>query len=177
MFVAFFLADMPSYMGLGFETRNTHIERADNNEEYTKLFVFQIREGEKATNGAYEWGKNGALFHQLTRLKVLGETILPTIGGQKIQWLIYPDSMALKKVIVWTQADSPQYVFVANTDLECKHKRFAIPAIGGVKNGSLKLLFSTSNQIGGADKNLTFNGKHYSVRGLEEEECRVYEIE
>lgn len=176
MFVAFFLTDMPSYMGLGFETRNTHIERAENNEEYTKLFVFQIREGEKATNGAYEWGKNGALYHQLTRLKVLGEQILSIIGGQKTQWLIYPDTMALKKVIVWTQADHPQYVFVANTDLENKHKRFAIPAIGGTKNDSLKLLFSTSNQVKEVDKELFFNGNHYSVSELQKEECRVYKI-
>jgi len=177
LFIAFFLTDMPSYMGLGFETRNTHIERAENNEEYSKLFVFQIRTGEKATEGDYQWGKNGSLFHTLTRLKVLAENIYPSIAEQNTQWLIYPDALALKKVVVWTQAKTPQFVFVANTNIENTHKRFAIPAIEGIENHSLKLIFSTANQIMEVDKELPFNGKHYSVSGLGKEECRVYRVE
>ena len=42
LFLAFFLTDMPSYMGLGFETRDRHDQPAPN-EHYTKLFVFQER--------------------------------------------------------------------------------------------------------------------------------------
>lgn len=40
-FVALFLTDMPSYMGLGFECRDVHPKPVAN-EFYTKLFVFQM---------------------------------------------------------------------------------------------------------------------------------------
>ncbi len=177
MFVALFVADMPSYMGLGFETRNTHLGHAEHNEEYSKYFVFQVKDPEKATNGVFEWGKNTMLFHLLTYLKLLAEDILPVIAAQKTQWLIYPDAMTWKKVIVWTQNESPQFVFVANTDLQNRCKRFAIPAIEGVENHSLKLIFSTTLGVAEIDKELFFNGKHYTVsHGLEEDECRIYKI-
>ncbi|MEZ4886768.1 MAG: hypothetical protein R3E32_18715 [Chitinophagales bacterium] len=177
MFVAFFVADMPSYMGLGFETRNTHLGHAEHNEEYSKYFVFQVKDPEKATNGVFEWGKNTMLFHLLTYLRLLAEDILPIIAAQRTQWLIYPDAMTWKKVVVWTQAENPQFVFVANTDLQNRCKRFAIPAIEGVENQSLELVFSTTLDVAETDKNLVFNGKHYTVSyGLEAEECRVYRI-
>lgn len=181
MFVAFFVADMPSYMGLGFETRNTHLGHAEHNEEYSKYFVFQVKDPEKATNGIFEWGKNTPLFHLLTYLRLLAENIYPDIEGSDTQWLIYPDARALKKVIVWTQKGSPKYVFIVNTDLQNRCKRFAIPAIEGVENEnekvSLKLIFSTTLNVAEADKELFFNGKHYTVsEGLEQEECRAYQI-
>lgn len=178
MFVAFFVADMPTYMGLGFETRNTHWRHAEHNEEYSKYFVFQVNDSEKATNGVFEWGKNTPLFHLLTYLRLLAEDIYPHIENDKTQWLIHPDARALRKVIVWTQKEKPQYVFIANTDLQNRCKRFAIPVIEGVddKNASLKLIFSTTLDVAESDKELVFNGKHYSVSGLAEEECRVYRV-
>ncbi|MDZ7935597.1 MAG: hypothetical protein U5M51_11700 [Emticicia sp.] len=39
LFTSLFLTDMPSYVGLGFETRNMHLERGKN-EEYTKAIRF-----------------------------------------------------------------------------------------------------------------------------------------
>lgn len=117
MFIALFLTDMPSYTSLGFEQRDLHPYPAPN-EHYTKLYVFQLDKGEKATHGKYQWGKNGTLFRNLTILKQLSDEINPTITGKKIQWLIPPDPQGNKKILAWTQVDLPTYTFVLNLDTQ-----------------------------------------------------------
>lgn len=112
LFIAFFL-DMPSYMGLGFESRDIHTQPAPN-EQYTKLYVFQIDKGPKTTNGPYQWGQNGQLFYQLTRLKVYADSIREIINGESSQWLLPPDPKGARKVIAWTIKSNPTYIFIAN---------------------------------------------------------------
>ena len=116
-FIALFLTDMPSYMGLGFECRDPHPVPAPN-EHYTKLYVFQMPDGEKGTKGPYRWGQNDTLYHKLARQKDLAEVIFPVIRDAHARWLLAPDPLGMEKVIAWTQADAPQYVFVANFDTE-----------------------------------------------------------
>ena len=122
LFCGLFLTDMPSYMGLGFEIRDTHLTPAPN-EHYTKLYVFQINEGTKATRGPYVWGINGELFHQLTRIRLFAEKILPQIQDMPIQWLSAPDEEGKEILIAW-KIDT--YLFIANFDLEHPHSIAAI---------------------------------------------------
>ena len=68
LFCALLLTDMPSYQGLGFETRDRHDLPAPN-EHYTKLYVFQETSGPKATSGPYRWGRNAVLYSAWTRLR------------------------------------------------------------------------------------------------------------
>lgn len=124
-FMAMFLTDMPSYMGLGFEQRDPHPTPAPN-EHYTKLYVFQLSEGEKATKTPYIWGRNITLFRNLTAIKQQADAILPHILDNPIQWIIAPDATAEQKVIAWTQANNPQYVFVVNLDLENTAKSISL---------------------------------------------------
>jgi hypothetical protein len=112
-FIALFLTDMPSYMGLGFECRDPHPTPAPN-EHYTKLYVFQVQEGAKSTKGAYVWGKNQALYAQLVRQKMLSETIGAAIKDAPTRWLLAPDPQGERSIIAWTQATNPAYVFMAN---------------------------------------------------------------
>ena len=175
LFIALFLTAMPSYMGLGFESRDTHHEPAPN-EHYTKLYVFQESDGPKATHGAYVWGKNGELFSHITRLRLYAEEILPNIATRPTRWLIAPDAMAYNRIIAWTQADNPQYLFLANVDTWRGYSRFGIPQIDGVANPvSLSATFSTASPT--PDKApLLFNGKHYLVDEIAAGEGRVYRI-
>ncbi|MEM6700548.1 MAG: hypothetical protein AAF599_19240, partial [Bacteroidota bacterium] len=96
LFCGLFLTDMPSYFGLGFELRDPHPEPAPN-EYYTKLYVFQEKEGAKATRHPYVWGENGELFHHLSRIRKIAEGILPSIFGQAIKWLVPPDENSKRK--------------------------------------------------------------------------------
>lgn len=73
-FLSLFLVNMPSYTALGFELRDIHTEPAPN-EYYTKLYVFQEREGPKATRGPYRFGRNGHLFHNITRIRLFAEEL------------------------------------------------------------------------------------------------------
>lgn len=114
-FVALFLTDMPSYMGLGFECRDPHPAPAPN-EHYTKLYVFHEKTGPKSTVGPYQWGQNRALYGSLNRQKKIAETLWPQIEGADIQWLIAPDGSGKQKNIAWTQHPNPMFVFVANFD-------------------------------------------------------------
>jgi len=175
LFTALFLTDMPSYMGLGFRTRDTHFEPAPN-EYYTKLFVFQISSGPKSTKGYYTWGKNGALYHRLLRIQYFAEAIWSDIKNRPVQWLIYPDATGYGKVIAWTHADHPKYVFIANLDTENDIINFAIPMIKNMENTALQLEFSTIGNISESDKITKFNGRHYNVTSIKKGECRVYRI-
>ncbi|GAB2556224.1 alpha-amylase family protein [Spirosoma aerophilum] len=112
-FVALFLTDMPSYVGLGFEVRNLHEQRGQN-EEYTKLYVFRIeddRQPDKVTHGSFEWGQNADQFAAIGRMRAFAESIWPDIAGKATRWLNSPD------YIVWTQSEStasPGYIFAAS---------------------------------------------------------------
>jgi hypothetical protein len=173
LFLAFFLTDMPSYTGLGFETRDRHDQPAPN-EHYTKLFVFQERAGPKATLGPYVWGNNTALFEQITRLRLYLEKIWSMVSGSPIRWLIAPDACGANPLLAWTQADHPAYIFMANTDLEKPSGAFGLPTPGGT--GPWEFEFSTSQETSYGDQKLTFNGIYYPVTNLGPAEGRVYKI-
>lgn len=137
-FIALFLTDMPSYMALGFECRDPHPAPAPN-EHYTKLYVFHLDDGPKGTVGPYKWGQNRRLHANLLRQKMLSEEIFPLIQDAPARWLLPPDPTGQSKVLAWTQADRPQYVFVANLDTaQTQHNlSFVVP------DGGWSLIFST----------------------------------
>ncbi|MBR9923058.1 MAG: hypothetical protein GYB31_19700 [Bacteroidetes bacterium] len=116
-FIAQFLTDMPTYMGLGFECRDPHPLPVPN-DHYTKLYVFHFTDGPKATKGPYKWGKNGRLFHRLTRLRLEGERLLPGLSEQAVQWIVRPDEQGQQKWIAWTHMPDQHYLFIANLDLK-----------------------------------------------------------
>ncbi len=101
-FMALFLTDMPSYMGLGFECRDPHPTPAPN-EHYSKLYVFQMPEGPKGTKGPFVWGKNRTLYYKISCQKILAEEIFSLIKDQPVQWLLPPDPSGERRVIAWTQ--------------------------------------------------------------------------
>ena len=181
LFIALFLTDMPSYMGLGFETRDQHLLPAPN-EHYTKLYVFQIREGAKATNGPFQWGKNGSLFIRLNALKSFAEKVFNEISEDSCQWLVYPDPTSGKKIIAWTQKEQPKYLFIANLELDHPTKNIKIAATHQHINTSahhpptLHLRFSTTEGITKINPHPYFNGINFHIDRLEKGEARVYQI-
>ena len=175
LFIALLLSELPSYMSLGFETREIHYEPASN-EHYTKLYVFHFTSGPKATNGPYEWGKNGYLFGNVTRMRLYLDTIWPKIKGCASRWLIPPDATGANPVIAWAQpGDDPEFVFVVNTDPERPAAQFALPHL----DHNLPLLcdFSTQAEVPEADRRLVFNGKHYKLTRMDPGEARLYRVE
>jgi hypothetical protein len=177
LFMAIFLTDMPSYTALGLESRDVHY-RPSPNEHYTKLFVFQEAIGPKATSGPYVWGKNGALFNTLTRLRIFADGVFPRIRGKPIQWLIHPDPTGEQKHIVWTQRDDePEFVFLANTDTEHSVRNFKIPGMSSIPvDESLVCAFSTAQNVPEADLILSIRGKGFTVVHLGRGEGRVYRV-
>lgn len=179
-FIGLFLENMPSYMALGFESRDVHLEPAPN-EHYTKLYVFQINEGPKATHSPYIWGKNVGLFHILTQIKIYAEKIHPKIQGQATRWLLPPDATGHRKFIAWTQKDKPQYIFIVNLDTENEAVNLKIPTIKdklsdtSKVSDNLTLDFSTAD-VDEKDKNLMCLGKYYQLESLKVGECRSYKI-
>jgi len=177
LFIALLVTSMPSYMGLGFEVRDVHHSPAPN-EHYTKLYVFQLQEGPKATHGPYVWGKNGALFCALSRLRLFADAVWPALRGRPVRWLLAPDATAQNKVLAWTQADRPEYVFLANTDLQQPAVRFGLPLLPGLTPApALEADFSTSRlPVPASDRELASNGVHYRVTLLRPGEGRAYRV-
>lgn len=139
-FMGLFLTDMPSYYSLGFEVRNLHLERGKN-EEYTKLYVFQIHddsEEDKVTHGPFEWGKNVFQFKELNKIRLFAESIWKHIQSEAVNWLVAPSTAPNHKLWVWTHAPHAHFVFVVNVDptTEAEVKGFDII--------NYELVFSTS---------------------------------
>jgi hypothetical protein len=177
LFIALFLADMPSYMGLGFETRDAHYTPAPN-EHYSKLFVFQETTGPKATQGPYSWGRNGFLYSAITRMKLYLDSVWPELKGRPTRWLLPPDPTGVNKVIAWTQKDEPlAYLFIVNTDPDQEAVRLAVPKIVGVAQDIVFIFgFSTASNVFEIDTSLNDNGKHYQITRLAPGEGRAYQI-
>lgn len=115
-FVSLFLTDMPSYVSLGFELRNLHDERGEN-EEYSKLYVFQIgddRQPDKVTHGPYVWGTNTEQFMSILRMRLFSEKIWSVIAGKETRWLVAPDDPKGADYIAWTHVEPTGYVFAAS---------------------------------------------------------------
>lgn len=114
-FTALFLTDMPSYVGLGFEVRNQHETRGAN-EEYTKLYVFDIgddRQPDKVTHGPFRWGQNADQFAAIGRMRQFAESIWPDIVGKETRWLVTPDTVDCN-YIAWTHTEPGGYGFAAS---------------------------------------------------------------
>ncbi len=141
-FTALFLTDMPSYMGLGFECRDPHPQAAAN-EYYTKLYVFQAPDEAKRTHGPYRWGQNHGLYANLVRQKLLAEAIFPAIRDAGTNWLLPPDLAGAEKVLAWTQAERPEFVFVANFDTGQAKREVVAPT---PDDSGWELFFSTESE-------------------------------
>ncbi|MCB0520822.1 MAG: hypothetical protein H6577_21430 [Lewinellaceae bacterium] len=173
LFIGLFLPDMPSYMGLGFECRDQHHSPAPN-EHYTKLFVFKIDNGPKATHGEYVWGKNAGLFSNLLKIRLLAEGLLPKIKDCTTNWLLPPDPTGHKKIIAWALAEKPEYLFVVNLDWGNDMANIKIPSLQNATGEKpLDLIFSS---VGSTAHALVFNGKNYPLNELKAGECRVYSL-
>ena len=115
-FVALFLLDVPSYYSLGFEVRDTH-QKPFSNEFYTKLFVFQEREGPKKTTGPYQWGSNWQLFVNLTKIRLVAESLAKELEDGKVTWLLPPDPLQDSKILSWIISNQrPKYFLIANSE-------------------------------------------------------------
>jgi hypothetical protein len=165
MFMGLFLTDMPSYMALGFEQRDAHPNPAPN-ENYTKLYVFQLSEGEKATYGKYQWGKNGELFSNISLIKNISDQISQTIENQEIEWLIKPDVTGQNKVIAWTQKENSQYIFVVNLDID---KDVSDGELKNIEKINQATIFYSTVQI-------NKEGDSSEKNVLSQGECRIYKI-
>jgi hypothetical protein len=175
LFISLFLTDMPSYMGMGFEQRDTHLSPAPN-EHYTKLYVFRIDEGEKATHGDYVWGSNKTLFNNLERIKLYAENILKIIQNSDSQWIIMPS--LTDKVIAWTQKPPPrvvgagsQYLFIVNLDIDTDLKNIEIPTNYTPNCENLRFDFSTVRE---ADYGFNLNENNIVLNEIKAGEGRAY---
>ena len=171
LFTALGLADFPSYMGMGFETRDIHLERAPN-EHYTKLYVFEEHSGPNATCGPWKWGKNGALYRSLMRIRLYFDSLWKELAGLKTKWLLPPDATGNYPVIAWTQEESPRQIFVCNTSHEKTFDKVTIPL---PRELSLAFTFSTYEPAKVSERPLEKNDRH-RINRLFPGECRAYTV-
>ncbi len=179
MFTALFLVDMPSYIGLGFEIRDVHLEPVEN-ERYTKLFVFKeagdsnLYPSKARLGEHFIWGENEALFGAITSMRQTAERILPEIATSRTRWLIPPDATALRGTVVWTQEGEPRYVFAVNYDLEKPSGYFGIPGLP--PEVELRGEYSSTGTIAADDGVLRHNEFFHRLENLAPGEARIYRV-
>lgn len=171
LFIGLFLPNLPSYQALGFEQRDIHQVPAPN-EHYTKLYVFHLDEGEKATHGPYLWGKNAALFQQLLRIRLLSETLGSIIQGSNTRWLAPPDPTGEDLLIAWTQAPEPTHLFVVNLSEQMLHPPRALDVPQEVEQ-AIRILSTESAE---EQETILVNNAQIILTGLQSGECRCYKL-
>lgn len=170
LFMGLFLTNMPSYMGLGFEQRDTHLKPAAN-EYYTKLYVFSIDQGDKATRGPYRWGHNLTLFHRLQRIRLQADQLWTEIAGRHVQWLIYPNPAGTHFVIAWQLVGCP-YLFVVNLETRKGLRNIKIPQ--PTPKAKYRPLFSTHREGVPKQRPVASNGLQLQIGNLLAGEGRIY---
>jgi hypothetical protein len=175
-FIALFLAEMPSYMALGFEQRDPHKKPAPN-EHYTKLYVFHLEQGEKATKGHYIWGKNKGLFERLHTIKTYSDKIGKDIQNIDCQWLMLPNGKNNNGVIAWFSAP---YLFIANLNTEevMNNSIIPLPSLDLDEKSfiNLRLEFSTLDTKAKLDFQLFKEDKTLFLKKIKAGEGRVYKF-
>ncbi len=173
-FMSLFLTDMPSYMGLGFECRDPHPEPAKN-EYYTKLYVFQLEGGPKATQGPYLFGGNTALFHRLNRIRLEAERLLPEVPGP-LSWLIPPDATGDRKVMAWMPQEKNNYLFVVNADTNTAAHNVKIPCPLQAET-QFRLVFSALENEGSYSSPLRFHNGLLQIDELAAGDAVIIQID
>lgn len=140
LFMGLFIADLPSYQALGFEQRDPHPEPAPN-EHYTKLYVFHLDEGPKATRGPYQWGQNGTLYQRLLHIRHWADALLPQLANSRTQWLVLPDEGRL--IVAWTQQGQAQYIFIQNLYAYGRVESCSVPLPATAASEGLRVVAST----------------------------------
>jgi hypothetical protein len=171
LFIGLFLTDMPSYMALGFEQRDPHPQPAPN-EHYTKLYVFQIDQGDKATHGPYVWGQNYELFAKLQRIRLQADHLWPEIEGKAVEWLIYPNPAGTHFVIAWRIVGTP-YLFLANLNTKKRVLNVKLP-LKNKEQTDYRLIFSTEEAVNKRHRKLPYNGRQLQIGNLQAGEGRIY---
>ena len=178
LFMALFLADMPSYTALGFETRDLH-HRPAPNEHYSKLYVFQERTGPKATWRALFVGKKWCTLSQSQSIEALRRSHLfpnkrvPDPLADRIQMLlphrnILPGHRSILDPII-----SLSQIRTQNTTCSTSTYR-SIPGLGRAE--ALEFEFSTAEHVSDQDRILKSASKGYKVAALAAREGRVYRV-
>ena len=175
LFIGLFLTDMPSYMGLGFECRDPHPKPVPN-EYYTKLYVFKIDNGSKATKGPYIFGNNLELYNRISRIRLEAERILPLIKDAQTRWLYAPEATAGSPIIAWTQKEKSEYIFLVNLNGEKTQYNIKIP-LHAISNQNVSnkadFIFSTHHENEVLDS-LDTQGQFFQIDMLDAGEVRIY---
>lgn len=175
-FIALFLSEMPSYMALGFEQRDEHPTPAPN-EHYTKLYVFHLEKGEKATKGNYIWGENKALFERLHKIKTFSDKIGKDIQNADCQWLMLPNGENNNQLITWYCAP---YLFIANLNVDeaINSTLISLPSfeMGERPFVNLRLEFSTDNTKAKMDFQLQKDDSTLFMKRMKAGEGKVYKF-
>jgi hypothetical protein len=159
MFFALFMTDLPVYYSLGFEQRDIHPQPVAN-EFYTKLYVFQLQDGPKATTGPYRWGSNTDQFFALDRLHRQAEALLAEIDHDSLNWVLPVDGTGNRQFCAWQMnSEDHRYLFVLNFGTDQQHK-VRLPLRS--ENQSWELSYkTTSSQL--EDPTLTMGESSVSI--------------
>ncbi|CAH1002015.1 hypothetical protein LEM8419_02930 [Neolewinella maritima] len=123
VFTGLFMDQLPLYYSLGFEQRDRHLSPAPN-EVYTKLYVFQERNGPKSVTGPWQWGSNLELFTALQELHRFAAGSLAHMGGAAGAVHVQEDG-----VVYWQRPDTygdAAYLFVVNFAAELRSVRMSL---------------------------------------------------
>lgn len=119
-FLALFFRYLPSYTAMGYELRDQHLPGLPN-EYYSKLYVFHMDHGPKATSGPYLWGSNHALFKKLLEMHLLSEQFFGE--GATVSLLTSPDTLKSSQLLKWEIVhEDRQYQVWANFSVDKSHK-------------------------------------------------------
>ncbi len=103
IFTSLFI-NCPSYMGIGFETRNL---KPQEYEEYTSNYIKQVAK-------PYKWGKNQDLFSGINEMRSIYLELKKIINEQKLYWLATNNNLSMAWIYCHNDTQKPLYLFTVN---------------------------------------------------------------
>ena len=173
LFFGLFYTESPSYMALGFEQRDKHTKPAPN-AHYTKLFVFKIDKGDKATIGNYTFGKNDDLFYALNAIRTVAEKESEFLKGAHSRWIFPPDATGKRQYVAWliSAHNTPRKLLCfAHFGTKKIIENIKIPVEGII--GEIKY-FSTKKEI--VSKTINTSDTEFTIIECAPQVCFIVEV-
>lgn len=172
-FAALFL-NMPSYMAMGFETREIEPE---NKNEFTKPFI-------KKSDKSYEWGENYYFYGPLSKMRKAYDQLKGVIQNQA-HWWLNADNNKIKSWMYLdkTNENKPSYLFVVNSNPDLNATETAsienpLNALNDktAKSISLVPVMSTNQKPNKLESQIVYKGNNIKVTNMAPGEGRIYKV-
>ncbi len=161
--------DLPSYMGIGLETRDYDpISKEYFSNHYTNYQPIE-----------YQWGNNVELFGNISGIRQIFSKIYPHIKDQKLCWLNTDNPYQASWLYINQKTNQPSYLFSINLDISNDYSDVNIDNFADCANSANKYKLETVFAMSDVQSDIQIievNDENIKLENFSIGEARIYRI-